>query len=439
MRIEDKLRQHAERNPDDIAIVCDDKVLSYSELNKSVCMLASAMAEQKDHLVPLEAHTSIDFLVSYFAIHLAGGIAVPLDKSVMENMHGRFSRDIVFGTSDVEIADILYTTGTTGKAKGVMVSHEAIMADAENLVEAQHFTRDVTYIVTGPLNHIGSLSKIYPTIYVGATVCLVDGMKNINAFFGAIDKAPKKVATFLVPSSIRMLLALSGNKLSQYADKIDFIETGAAPIPYSDMQTLCRLLPNSRLYNTYASTETGIIATYDFNEGECTPGCLGYPMRHSSFFIAEEGRVACKGKTLMSGYWDDINSTQQVMKGDTIVTSDLGSIDQYGRLCLKGRSDDVLNIGGFKVNPVEVENAALAYVGVKDCICISVSHPIIGHVLKLLVVPQDGYNRKDLARFLKTKLEFYKVPSMYDEVDVIRRTYNGKLDRKSYCPPSRSK
>ena len=441
MRIEDKLRRNAERYPGDIAIVCGEKSLSYSELYRSVCEKSSEMVEQKGRFVPIEANTSIDFLITYFAVHLVGGIAVPLDKSVIGNIQYRFSCDTFL--SDIcrmDIADVLYTTGTTGKSKGVMVSHDTIMADAENLVEAQHFTHDLTYVITGPLNHIGSLSKVYPIIYVGGTICLVDGMKNINAFFGAIDKASTKVATFLVPSSIRMLLALSGDKLSQYANKIDFIETGAAPMPFADMQTLCRLLPDSRLYNTYASTETGIISTFDYNDGECLPGCLGLPMKYSSFFITDEGMVACKGRTLMAGYWDDVEgAVLQTKQSDAFVTSDIGEIDQYGRLLLKGRNDDVLNIGGFKVNPVEVEDAAMAFPGVKDCICISAPHPIVGQVLKLLVVPQDDYDRKRLAGFLKTKLEIYKVPSMYGEVESIHRTYNGKLDRKSYCPPSLSK
>lgn len=439
MKIEDKLRQNAEHYPDDVAVVCGEQSLSYGDLYKSVCVKAQTMEEKRGHLVPIEACTSIDFLVTYFAAHLVGGIAVPLDKSVLGNICAKFSCGTLDDGCGTGIADILYTTGTTGKAKGVMVSHDAIVADAENLVDSQRFTRDLTYVITGPLNHIGSLSKVYPTIYVGGTVCLLDGMKNINAFFSAIDNAPSKVATFLVPSSIRMLLALSGNKLSQYAHKIDFIETGAAPMPLSDMQALCRLLPQSRLYNTYASTETGIISTYNFNDGECIPGCLGLPMRHSSFFITDEGRVACMGKTLMSGYWENTAAIRKFVQNDTIVTSDIGSIDQYGRLRLMGRNDDVLNIGGFKVNPVEVENIALSFPGVKDCICISVPHPIIGQILKLLVVPQNDYNRKALAVFLKTRLESYKVPSAYDEVEKIRRTYNGKLDRKSYCPPSLSK
>ncbi len=438
MKIEDKLQQNAELYPDDVAVVCGEQSLSYSDLYKSVCEKARTMEHQKGCFVPIEASTSIDFLVTYFAVHLVGGIAVPLDKSVMRNTCDSFPCGILPDGCE-RIADVLYTTGTTGKAKGVMVSHDAIVADSENLVGSQCFTRDLTYVITGPLNHIGSLSKVYPTIYVGGTICLVDGMKNVNAFFSAIDKAPSKVATFLVPSSIRMLLALSGNKLSEYAHKIDFIETGAAPMPLSDMQTLCRLLPASRLYNTYASTETGIISTYNFNGGECIPGCLGVPMKHSSFFITDDGRVACKGKTLMSGYWENATAARPIVQSDTIVTSDIGSIDQYGRLHLTGRNDDVLNIGGFKVNPVEVENIALSFPGVKDCICISAPHPVVGQVLKLLVVPQNGYCRKTLAEFLKTKLETYKVPSLYGEVEKIHRTYNGKLDRKSYCPPSLSK
>ena len=70
------------------------------------------------------------------------------------------------------------------------------------------------------------------------------------------------------------------------------------------MLQLCHVLPQSRLYNTYASTETGIVSTYNFNNGNCLAGCLGLPMKHSSFFITEDGLIGCKGKTLMSGYWN---------------------------------------------------------------------------------------------------------------------------------------
>ena len=103
-------------------------------------------------------------------------------------------------------------------------------------------------------------------------------MKDIKAFFTAIDDAPNKVATFLVPAAIRILITLWKKELIAVADKIDFVETGAAPLAATDMKLFCELLPHSRLYNTYASTETGIISTYDYNDGANLAGCVGHKM-----------------------------------------------------------------------------------------------------------------------------------------------------------------
>jgi len=117
---------------------------------------------------------------------------------------------------------------------------------------------------------------------------VVDGMKDLNRFFAAFDYPAEKTATFLVPASIRMLIQFSSDQLAKLADKMDFIETGAAAIAQADMEKLCELLPKTRLYNTYASTETGIIATYNYNDGRCLEGCLGRPMSHSRVTIIPE-------------------------------------------------------------------------------------------------------------------------------------------------------
>lgn len=97
-----------------------------------------------------------------------------------------------------------------------------------------------------------------------------------------------------------------------------------------------------------------------------------------------------------------------------------------GRLRLHGRSDDVINVGGYKIAPTEVEDIALAFSGVKDCICIEAPHPVVGKVLKLLIVPNVDYNRKNLVNYLRSKLEPHKVPVLYDEIAEVRRTFNGK-------------
>jgi acyl-CoA synthetase (AMP-forming)/AMP-acid ligase II len=215
---------------------------------------------------------------------------------------------------------------------------------------------------------------------------------------------------------------------------MDFIETGAAAISHSDMKSLCRILPNTRLYNTYASTETGIISTYNYNDGKCVAGCLGRPMKNSRIIITDKGLIACEGKTLMTEYVGDPERTASVLIDGVVYTSDLGVLDEAGMLHLKGREDDVINVGGFKVAPTEVEDAALSFPDVKDCVCISVEHQITGKALKLLVVMKDDkdLNRKELALHLKSILETYKIPLLYGQIDKVERTFNGKINRKFY-------
>lgn len=433
MTLEDYLKRDAELYPDKIAVICGEERCSYRQLMERVIARAASL---RVGVIPFRASQTIDFLVDYFAIHLAGGVAVPLEKGIPDDLFEEYKCQLSAATVPAGVADVLFTTGTTGKAKGVMISHDTIIADAENLIAAQGFHHELTFIVNGPLNHIGSLSKIYPVVLVGGTLHIIDGMKDANAFFGAMDEGGEQArfATFLVPASIRMLLAFSASRLASYADKIEFIETGAAPIALTDMKRLCESLPKSHLYNTYASTETGIIATYDFNHEECLAGCLGKPMRHSQLLITGEGKVACSGKTLMTGYWNDEELTRSVLRDGVVYTADLGEIDNQGRLRLRGRDGDVINEGGYKVIPTEVEDVALSLPAIKDCICIPVEHRVLGTVLKLLVVLNVGYvlDKRQIALALREKLEPYKVPMQYEQVDAIKRTFNGKIDRKAY-------
>lgn len=430
--LEEHLRHYASVQPGKTALKCGNESLSYAKLYALACREATALRSAQK-LVPIVAIPGMEFVVSYLAAHIAGCTAVPLDKATTPQRLEQIKAMLLGKAAPQGVADVLFTTGTTGKQKGVMVSHKAIAANAENLAEAQAFGNDLTFVVCGPLNHIGSLSKLYPTIAVGATLHIIDGLKDMDAFFRAIDAAPAKAASFLVPTSIRMLMAFAEREIAARSAKIDFIETGAAPMPLADMQQFCSLLPHSRLYNTYASTETGIVATFNYNGGECIAGCLGAPMRHSAIKITADGRVACTGDTLMSGYWEDDELTRSVMPGGhTVVTNDSGYIDSCGRLRLSGRNDDVINVGGYKVAPTDVEDAAMTSPPVRDCVCIAANHPVVGTVVKLLVVADGKLNCRELAKHLKTLLEPYQCPSMIEQVESVNRTFNGKIDRKSY-------
>lgn len=312
----------------------------------------------------------------------------------------------------------LHTSGTTGAPKDITVTQRAVVVNTLNLIDVQGYSSDHVFIIAGDMTHLGCWSKLFPVLATGGTILILpDGMKRIDDFYLALETAPecshRKYAMFLVPTQISMLMA--DDRLAHYADRIDFLETGAAPMSLCDMERLCSLLPNTRLYNTYASTETGIIATYDYNAGGCISGCCGQPMPRCSVTIDEDGRIVCHSEAY-----------------DTpITTNDKGFLDAEGRLHIEGRMDDIINVGGYKISPAEVEEAALSHPDIADCICIGRPHPLLGQQLVLCVVLHPGatLDKRSIARHIAQHVERYKVPLVYETITSVPRNANGKISR----------
>lgn len=418
MRWIDYVAKVVERYPDDIAVICHGERLTYAQLWEAVGNEALRLRDiehiQAGQYYVQTCTQDIAFVVRFLALHLIGAQS-----------------------------DILYTTGSTGKPKAVLLSDEGMIANGENLIDAMGFHHGLTFVICGPLDHFGPWSKMLPVFMTGGTLHILDGLKDLDALFDALrpasfDQEKAYSATFLVPSAIRMLLQFSRERLAKLADCIEFIETGAAPMATSDMQQLHEVLPQTRLYNTYASTETGIVCTNPYHLSQSImQGCVGPAMKHSEVMIGPEGEICVSGPMLMAGYLnEDAEGNMQLEPvGKTFQTTDLGYLDAEGRLFLTGRSSEFINVGGLKLSPIEVEDAAMGFKGILDCLCIPVSHPVMGQVPKLLVVLQEGYslNKKELARYLKEKLtETWKVPINYEAVEEIRKMPNGKKNRKSY-------
>ena len=418
MRWIDYVAKVVERYPDDPAVICHGEQLSYAQLweavGKEALRLCNIEHIQEGQYYVQTCTQDIAYVVRFLALHLIGARC-----------------------------DILYTTGSTGKPKAVLLSDEGMIANGENLIDAMGFHHGLTFVICGPLDHFGPWSKMLPVFMTGGTLHILDGLKDLDALFDALRPSTfanvgAKSATFLVPSAIRMLLQFSRERLAKLADCIEFIETGAAPMATSDMQQLREVLPNTRLYNTYASTETGIVCTYPYHLTQSIlQGCVGPTMKHSEVAIGPDGEICVSGPILMAGYLnEDADGHFQLEPvGKSFQTSDLGYLDAEGRLFLTGRSSEFINIGGLKLSPIEVEDATMGFAGILDCLCIPVSHPVMGQVPKLLIVLQEGVtlNKKEIARYLKEKLtETWKVPINYEVVEEIRKMPNGKKNRKSY-------
>lgn len=435
--LEAYIHNHALATPDKVAVVCDDKETTYAELWNMIQEKAIELQRQglkAGDIYVIRASQSLEYLVLYFAVHLVKAVICPLEKDITDQRFNQILNDVKDIKFDPETdSDVLYTTGTTGSSKGVLISKKAILSNGENLIDSLHFTNDLTFVITGPINHSGNWSKVFPTIIIGATLYIIEGMKDLNVFFKAMNRHGSKTACFLVPASIRMLLMLGRKPLEELKDKIEFIETGGAPISSSDMKALSEALPNTRLYNTYASSECGMIATYNFNDGLYKNSCCGHAMKHASFEIIED-KIVCRNDGMMTRYINAPELTQEVLRDGKVFTNDLGHIDQEGMLIIEGRNNDVINVGGLKVSPTEVEDITLSYPGVKDCICLPKPHPMMGNVVRLLIVVEDTetFDRRKLAKYIAEHLEKYKIPQSIDFAQSINRTYNGKLDRKSY-------
>ena len=303
MTLEENLQKHALSTPDKCAVVCGNKSVSYSQLWESIQKRAEQLRNsglEKHRPYVFRASQDADFIATYCAVHLLQAIAVPLEHAVPDEVFNKVKNEVESCNFTPDIVDILYTTGSTGKAKGVMLSQVCLDACADNFISEMNFHPDLVFIVSGPLNHIASLFKIHPILTVGGTLCVLDGLKDINAFFEVFNLPYRHFATFLVPASIRLLLQFSSEQLHKVSNLVDFIETGAAPISSADMQRLSKALPQSRLYNTLGGTEIGCVCTYQFNDGKYMEGCVGRPMRNASLEIAPDGSFIISGKTIMT-------------------------------------------------------------------------------------------------------------------------------------------
>lgn len=485
--IEQYLEKYAVQKPEYTAIIVKDTYTSYGELWRMVRGFARYLTEtcevQKGDRVVIKTLQTLDFAVSYFAVHLSGAVFVPLEKSIanekaLDILNETEAKAYISKDSFAEIpcrhvnirdvavlasehfsdswqhtfpkledsSDIMYTTGTTGKAKGVEVTHHVLLSLAQNYIEGFELKDGMVMAVPGPMNHVNPLRKLYMTIASGNTIVILNGLMSIQAFFHALD-AHGVTALCLPPASLRTIWRYSGDKLAEYAEQIDFVECSTAPVTESDKETLRKQLPKSRLYNNYGLSECGAMVMYDFcRYPDKAPGCVGKPTVNSHVIIVDEqrreiqsskermGLIANSGPINMKGYWKSPEKTAEVKANGYVYTSDIGYFDEDGFLYVVGRTNDTINVGGLKVEPTEVEEEALLFPGVHECICVPINDAITGIALKLFVVMKQGVSFDDAAlrKHLSERLAAYQVPKIYEPTDSIPRNFVGKPDRNAF-------
>lgn len=474
---------HAENTPEKLCLADETRSVTYSQYKDEICKLSSALISlgvNKSDRVLVEASQTVSYLGLELAIQLIGAVFVPVERNCAWNkivrLIGSSSPKLVVtmkapqeevGVKTVtlaeivemasgcesyvfekfpeseDVSEILFSTGTTGAEKGIVISHDNNIALAENVMYGVEMEEDNVEMIPSPLNHSHGLRRYYGNMVKGASVVLITGAMNVLNFFRMMDQY-KVNSLDLVPTALSVLLKLSKTKFADYKDIIRYIQFGSAPLVVADMEAIKAMLPDTRLYNFYGSTESGCICIYDFNTDKDKPKCIGKPAHNVKIVIVDEDRneiessaentglVASFGRMNMLGYWKDENETAKVMADGFIYSNDEAYFDEDGDIILLGRKGDVINTGGNKVSPEEIEEAARKHESVADCGCIGVADAIKGSVPKLFVQIKDGseFDPIALRTHLAALLEPYKVPEYIVQIDKIPRSFNGKILRR---------
>lgn len=475
--IEEQIFDKVQNIPDKVALISGDTEITYSQL-WDYCLCAAEKLKQDYHLkkgdrVILSAAGNIEFVYAYFGVHIAGGICVPIDPDtnqtrfeyieksttpvcVMGSLHNVKKEtipftDVVNGTSKAtyiapersQVADILFTTGTTGAPKGVALSYNNLSAAARNINAFIGNTSSDVELLALPVSHSFGLGRLRCSLSKGATVVMLGTFANVKKFFKEMARC--QVTMFaMVPASWGFIKKMSGKYIGKFADQLKFIEIGSSFMPVEDKELLMSLLPKTRICMHYGSTEASRSAFMEFHTykdnllsiGKASPNVeiKIFTSQGTPAALGEEGEVCVKGEHVTCSYW---NETPERFASDFydgyFRTGDCGTMDAEGNIYLKSRIKEMINVGGKKVSPMEVEDILNTIPGIKESACIGIPDPgiVLGEVVKAFIVADDNLSDEEIMQQLRPQLEVYKLPVEIERINAIPKTGSGKIQRLS--------
>lgn len=473
--IEEQILQQVMLTPDKIALISGEMEVTYAQLwdysLRAAAKLKNELGVHKGDRVILSAAGNIDFVYVYLGVHIAEGICVPIDPDTNQTRFDYIEKstrplcvvgtlhnvnrdtlqfeDIISSTTKADyvspvltdIADILFTTGTTGAPKGVALSYQNLAAAARNINTFIQNTKDDVELLALPVSHSFGLGRLRCSLSIGATVVMLGTFANVKRFFAEMKRC--RVTIFgMVPASWGFLKKMSGKYIGKFADQLRFIEIGSSFMPIEDKQLLMTLLPHTRICMHYGSTEASRSAFMEFHDYENNLHSAGKASPYTEIKIfspdgellplGQEGEVCVKGEHVTCSYW---NETPERFASDFydgfFRTGDCATMDTDGNIYLKSRIKEMINVGGKKVAPMEVEDILNAISGIRESACIGIPDPdkVLGEVVKAYIVADETLTDEMIMAQLRPQLEVYKLPVAIERIDAIPKTASGKIQR----------
>ncbi len=335
-----------------------------------------------------------------------------------------------------DLAAILYTSGTTGRSKGAMLSHRALASNSETLRHYWQFTAQDVLIHALPIYHTHGLFVATNITLLAGASCVFMRKFNAKDVLAAMSRA---TALMGVPTFYVRLLHEEG--LGDAAKNMRLFVSGSAPL-LTETHDEWRKTTRHAILERYGMTETNMNTSNPY-EGERRPGTVGFPLPGVELKVCDQagdtlpdgeiGVLEVRGANLFSGYWQMPEKTaEELRENGWFITGDLGTIDPDGYVHIVGRGKDLIISGGFNVYPKEVEEAVDALPGVLESAVIGVPHSEFGEGVVAVVVPLPGADESQasLAAGLEGQLAKFKQPKRFVFVKKLPRNSMGKVQKK---------
>jgi long-chain acyl-CoA synthetase len=497
------LESSARLHPEKIALIHEENRVTYAELNRLANRVARFLLDHgvnEGDRVVLLLENGLEYIVTYYAVLKARGVAVPLNSetrsdalsALLAELHPKVlvagsknekllqdlrpeqfkiplmlikdpgrsgdssarvaAWDEVAGSGDAHnldllvdptsLASIIYTSGSTGKPKGVMLSHRNIVANTASIVQYLKLAEQDIQMVVLPFFYVMGKSLLNTHFAVGGTVVI----NNNFAYPASVIKQmeEEKVTGFSgVPATYAYLLHRS--PLSAFRDRLDSLRYCTQAGGHMSRQIKEKLIetlpPHTKLFVMYGATEAAARLTYVEPErlaakidsiGRPIPGVTMKVLdeKGNEVPLGETGELVASGANIMQGYWMDPGATARALSEHGYHTGDLGYIDEDGYLYVIGRKDDLLKVGGHRVDPQEVEDALMATGALLEVAVLGVADELLGKKLVALAVPlREDQTANSILALCLDKLPRHKLPAEIRFVRALPKYASSKIDR----------
>jgi long-chain acyl-CoA synthetase len=477
------------RRPQGIALICSEESITYAELDARVGRVAGglkALGVQKGDRVAMVLGNSIEFVVVMFAIARLGAMAVPLNvrhqlaenSQIIEDCAAKVvvheydltdrvpepaalpslkhaiavrrdggeplgdlsSASPVTEATPVDEEDaatILYTSGTTGRPKGAMLTHFGTAHSVIHFQWMMELTDKDRCLLAVPMSHVTGLIALIDTmVHCAGTLVIMPSFK--AADFIELAARHRITYSLIVPAMFNLcLLAPNFDQADLSAWRVSGY--GGAIMPEVTLERIAQKLPQLQLINTYGSTETTSPAVFmPPEEAVVRKDCVGLTVPCGHIVVLDPdgvevpygtpGEIYIGGAMVVPGYWNNPRATESEFKAGYWKSGDLGIMDDQGYLRVIDRIKDVINRGGYKIFASEVENVLLDHPAIVEAAVVAKPCPVLGERAHAFVVLRHPVEDDKLTQYCTELLSDYKVPEAFHRVDItLPRNANGKV------------